>query len=592
MTPYVKRILLSLSLLICTFGQASVSYTVQYLGIDDKGVVKTLRSTTQLSTLKKRPPDSINAVRYRAESDIPEILKVLHAYGYYEASVSIQVEEGFEQALVLVKIDPGPVYKIESFDIQMYEIDPGQQTKCPPFALQDLGITLGRTMRAEKEISAELKILEKLSHCGYPLASIAKREVIVDGDTKTVRIKIEVKAGPFSRFGPLTIEGNKRVKPLFFKEKLEWKEEEPYNSTFVEETQKALIDSGLFSSVIITHKETLSESGDLPMHIEVVESKHRSVNIGVSYQTYYGPGITLGWENRNMAGLGQRLSLQGDVTKRSHTGLATYIFPNFGRIGQDYVWQAQALQENITPYSERTYNLTNRIERRIGKKIRISIGGKAERLLVTSSAQNGNYWLLELPLYFAWSGSNSLLNPTKGIAFSYSGVPTINVNDAKEIYFSNVFTLSHYLPVNKSRVFVIAQQLTIGSIFSKNEHAIPVSKRFFGGSEEDLRGYAYQTVSPLTDHNKPYGGRSEFFYTLETRFRVSKTVGLVPFFDMGNVYANMLPSFKGRWLKSVGIGARYFSFMGPFRLDVGFPLEKRKDLDKNYRILVSIGQTF
>jgi translocation and assembly module TamA len=139
---------------------------------------------------------------------------------------------------------------------------------------------------------------------------------------------------------------------------------------------------------------------------------------------------------------------------------------------------------------------------------------------------------------------------------------------------------------------VLAQKITVGSIFSKNLSYVPVSKRFFGGSEEDLRGYAYQSVSPIAPHHKPIGGRSEVFYTLEPRLRVSKTIGLVPFFDMGNVYSAMLPSFSGKWLKSVGLGLRYFSFMGPFRLDVGFPLEKRKEIDKFYRILVSIGQTF
>lgn len=591
MTRYVKR-LLFLSLLFCCNIYAGVSYTVQYLGIDESAVVKTLRATTQLSTLKKRPPDSINAVRYRAESDIPAILKVLHAYGYYEAQVNIQVQEGFEHVLVLVNIDPGPSYKIASFDIEMYESEPGHPTECPPISLEQIGITLGRTMRAEKEIHAELKILKLLSECGYPLASIAHRDIVVDGETKTVRITIEVKAGPFSRFGPLTVEGSKRVKPLFFEEKLEWKQGESYNSTLVDDTQKALIDSGLFSSVIITHGETLEAREELPMHIEVAESKPRSINLGVSYQTYYGPGITFGWENRNMAGLGQRLSLQGDFTKRSHTGLATYLFPNFGRIGQDYVWQAQAMHENILPFSERTYNLTNRLERRVGKKIRLSFGAKAERLYVTSSAQNGEYWLLEAPLYFAWDGSNSLLNPTEGILFEYTGSPTLNLQQLKDVYFSNVFALAHYLPFNRKHSFVLAQKLTIGSIFSKNEPLIPLSKRFYGGSEEDLRGYAYQSVSPLAAHHKPYGGRSEFFYTLETRFRVSKTIGLVPFFDMGNVYTEILPTFAGKWLKSAGIGVRYFSFMGPFRLDVGFPLEKRKDIDKNYRILVSIGQTF
>ncbi|MCX6989480.1 MAG: hypothetical protein NTX49_00195, partial [Chlamydiae bacterium] len=343
--------LLFLLLLIGSYAEASTSYTVQYLGIDDTSIVKTLKSSTQLSTLKKRPPDSINAVRYRAESDIPAILKVLHAYGYYEARVEIQVEEGFEIAVVIVNIDPGPVYKIEKFSIDIKELKEGNA--CPAIELKNIGITLNKPMNAEREVSAELKILQILSECGYPLASITDRKIVVDGESKTVRIKLEVSPGPFSKFGPLTIEGNKRVKPLFFEEKLEWKQGSSYNSANVDETQKALVDSGLFSSVIITHGEKLDSDEELPMHVEVAESRHRSINIGVSYQTYYGPGITVGWENRNMAGLGQRLSLQGDVTQRSHTGLGTYIFPNFGRIGQDYVWQAQAMHQDIIPYSER-----------------------------------------------------------------------------------------------------------------------------------------------------------------------------------------------------------------------------------------------
>jgi translocation and assembly module TamA len=58
------------------------------------------------------------------------------------------------------------------------------------------------------------------------------------------------------------------------------------------------------------------------------------------------------------------------------------------------------------------------------------------------------------------------------------------------------------------------------------------------------------------------------------------------------VYQTEFPKFDGKWLKSVGIGLRYFSFLGPLRLDVGFPLNKRKHLDDNYRTLISIGQTF
>jgi translocation and assembly module TamA len=138
---------------------------------------------------------------------------------------------------------------------------------------------------------------------------------------------------------------------------------------------------------------------------------------------------------------------------------------------------------------------------------------------------------------------------------------------------------------------VLAQHLTFGSILSEGLNDVPVSKRFFGGSEEDLRGYRYQSVSALR-HHKPIGGRSAFYYTIESRFRVSRTIGLVPFFDLGRVYSNPFPTFGGKWFKSVGLGLRYFSFLGPFRFDLAFPLDRRKILDPHYKILVSIGQTF
>ena len=572
--------------------EASLSYEVKYHGLDDQAALKAVKSSAQLSTLKKKPPDSVGAIRYRAESDIPQILKVLHAYGYYEAMVNMQVEESSSKVVVNVTIYPGPAYTLENFHVELYTDTKDHPTLCKDIALKNLGIALHDPIRAQKIIDAEAKIGEILASCGYPLSAIEKREVLADGDNKSVKVNIEVRTGPLSRFGPVDIQGNTAVKELFFKQKIEWKEKSIYTRDDVINTQTALMDTGLFSSIIITHGNTISADGELPMHIEVTESKHSSVNAGISYQTYYGPGITFGWEARNISGMGRRLSLQGDVTKRSHTGVGTYLIPNFGRIEQDLVWQAMAMHESINPYSERTYNITNRVERRINKKLRLSAGVEGERLYVTSSAQNGNYWLVEFPLYIGLNASNSLLNPTKGYNFEYTGHPSFNLTDGADFYFSNVFSFSCYLPVNKSHSVVLAQMCTIGALGSDSLQEVPLSKRFFGGSEEDLRGYSYYTVSPLGDHNKPIGGRSEIFYTLETRFRITKTIGLVPFFDLGNVYKHPLPTFRGKWLKSVGLGVRYFSFMGPFRLDVGFPLDPRSGLDKKYRILLSVGQTF
>ncbi len=61
---------------------APIDYKVHFLGLDDKAALETVKGATFLTTLKEKKPISINALRYRAESDIPDILKALHAHGY------------------------------------------------------------------------------------------------------------------------------------------------------------------------------------------------------------------------------------------------------------------------------------------------------------------------------------------------------------------------------------------------------------------------------------------------------------------------------------------------------------------------------
>ncbi len=571
---------------------AGISYNVEFEGLEDSKTLKSIKLASNLTALKKRPPASINALRYRADSDIPELQKVLRAHGYYEAKVSIRIQEIFDTITVIVRIDPGPRYKLGAFDIHLYCETPSVENDCCHISHYDIGVLLHKPAQTEAILAGELKVLQKLSECGYPLAKIENREVIVDGKTKEVYVTLNVKTGQQAAFGPTTIVGSSRVKPLFIERKLKWEEGEVYDSRIVDKTQNELIDTGLFSSVLITHEDQLSSNGEIPLKVEVSETKHKSINIGVSYQTVYGPGVTFGWANHNVGGMGRTLSFQGDVTKISQTGIASYIHTDFNTVGQDMIAEAQAAHEDIPfSYSMRSYSLMDRFERQFSKRVRGGIGVKGERLYVTASAQNGNFWLTEIPFYLRWSSANHLLNPTKGATIEYTVTPSINVADSKEVYLTQQMTESAYYAVDSKERFVLAQKLTLGFIVSNGLAAVPLCKRFLGGSEQDLRGYRYRTVSPLVD-GKPIGGRAAIYMSFETRFRLTDTIGLVPFFDIGNVYRTEYPTIQGKWLKSAGLGFRFFTIMGPFRIDLAFPLDRRKDLDPVFKVLVSIGQMF
>lgn len=555
-----------------------IEYKVHFLGLEDKEALKMVKGASFLTTLKKRKPNSINALRSRAESDIPDILKALHASGYYDATAEIQIAEENGDVDVFVMIQPGPVYTISSFDFEGVKILP-----------EELGVELDTPATTIKILSVQQKALEILSERGYPLAEIVDRRFVADYKTKTVAVNIKIEREELSHFGPTTFQGAPDVKPKLFENKITWKEGEVYDTKLVDQTQKKLLDTGLFSSVIVTHGT--SSQGELPMRVEAVETKHKNINVGASYQTFFGPGLTFGWDNRNVSGLGRTFSLKGDVTARTHTAAATFFVPDWWKVDQDYVAQAQVMQESIFTYHEESYNITQRMERRINTQYRVSMGLKAERILVTNSVANGTFTLVEVPLYFRFSSANNLLDPTKGATLEVKLVPSINFSELDRYYLYNSVSYAFYKQATTTNLFVFANLITATSIWSSHLRSVPVPKRVLGGTDEDLRGYRFKTVSPRHGH-KPIGGRFGLFYTLEGRLRISKTIGVVPFLDLGLVELSSFPKWNEKWYKSVGIGFRYFTFLGPIRFDVAFPLDRRKHIDSRYRLLVSIGQTF
>ncbi len=576
--------LVFLSLVPIAVWAAKVPYSVYFLGLDDKEALKTIKAVSDLTTLRSRPPTSLNALRYRADSDIPDLLKVLHSYGYYEATIDIRLEEFDDEAHVYVLIQPGPMYTLGEFTVR-------QTSGCSPITEESVGLRLGKQAMAKEILNAEQKTLNQLANCGYPLAKIEKREMIADGETKQLLVRLNIETGPLCRFGPLTIEGLAQVQPKYVENNQEWKEGDPYASGKVEAMQKSLLESGLFSSALITHGETPTSNGELPMRLEVNESKHRSIHAGISYQTFFGPGVTFGWEDRNIQGLGRKLSLRADVTKKTHAGIATFLVPDAFRPDQDYVAAAQAMYESIFAFHQRSYSVTNRLEWRIGTQYRVSMGLKLERIIVGDSADNGTFTLAEGPIYFRWSSADDLLNPTRGQTLEYKIVPSINFSDIDQFYVYQSVAYATYWGLHKSDGLVLAQQILLESIYSQNLGAVPMPKRVLGGSDQELRGYRYRSVSPFKG-DRPEGGRSGIFYTVEARLRFNKSLGLVPFFDIGNVEKTVIPKGNEKWFKSAGLGVRYFTFLGPLRFDIAFPLNRRKGIDPFYRVLVSIGQTF
>jgi translocation and assembly module TamA len=73
---------------------------------------------------------------------------------------------------------------------------------------------------------------------------------------------------------------------------------------------------------------------------------------------------------------------------------------------------------------------------------------------------------------------------------------------------------------------------------------------------------------------------------------VHKNLGVVPFYDGGNVYQRIgFHDFSRDYTNSVGIGLRYTTPVGPIRIDVGHNLNSVPGI-KATQFFITIGQAF
>lgn len=590
------------SLTICARGFGVESYTVEFQGIEDGKTYELLHTASQLVSLQKSPPSTTIGLRRRAENDVNNIIKVLHSQAYYNAHVHLEFDLLDEPAKIYFKIDPGPQYPLIDFEL-LADVEGNNAFPLSTITLNELGVELGRIAYPRVILKAENALEELLKCNGYPFARVTKQEVIADQTEKNVSVKLFVDSGPRAYFGPLAITGSERVKRAYFNKKLFWREGDIYSPNKIQYTQNALELSGLFSSVSIVYPDEVLEDHSLPITIEVKEGKARSIGFGANYETQRGFGISAEWAHRNLTGMGDRLSFQTSLWMTKQYALLSYVVPDFGMPKQDLVWAADYLREKDIGYTETSYSLSGMLVRQVNKCFNLSYGLMYKHLIdtdihesrtpCTPKRRHETFDLFKSPIFAYWNRSDSILDPTTGYKIGIRAIPSYKFVGAQRFYSINILSGSIYIPLDVNRRSVFAFQTTLGTIPGPIKTEIPRSELFDAGTDTLLRGYKYKSVSPLNKDNKPTGGKSMLIYTAEYRYHFTKNFGAVLFYDFGNVYSSTLPELDKKILQSVGLGVRYYTPVGPIRLDAGFPLNPRKGVDTSpLQIYLSIGQTF
>lgn len=537
-------------------------------------------------------------VQARAQEDEKLAVRLLHSEGYYDATALASLDQAGDGSLkAVVSVTPGKRYKIG-------EIVINAGSTVPPSLVRDsLPLKTGDYIVAAAVEGAEANVALKLPENGYPFAKVGQRDILLDSATITGDYTLPVEVGPRGRFRKITTTGDKQAFGADHMEVIRrYKPGDIYDSRQVDDLRKALVATGLFSSVAVDPVRTGEAAADgteyVDLNVEQEAGPPRTLAGELGYGTGQGFRAEGSWTHRNLFPPEGAL-IGGVIAGTQEQGVSgTFRRQNAGK--RDKTFQAGALlnHQNYDAYEAFTAGLNISWARQstpiFQKRWTYSYG--AEILLsneqttidpATGDQRRLTYFIGAVPVQVGYDRSNDLLNPTKGFRANLRVSPEASLQGSVSPYVRSTFDLSGYYPVSDS--LVIAARTRLGTINGVSRDDVAPSRRIYAGGGGSVRGFGYQELGPKDVNNDPIGGRSVNEFAVETRYRFGN-YGVVAFVDAGQVYESQIPQFSDMRY-GVGLGGRFYTNFGPFRADIAMPINRQPGESK-FAVYIGIGQAF
>lgn len=567
------------------------AYELEFEGSADSAIISLLRSASQLESLQSKPPASLPALERRIEKDIEAFDKALRSEGYYANKLASRVEPTGDGQRVVIVVTTGPVFRLENYKIEF--LVPENERTPAPIDPTELGIKPGMAARAEEIVAAQRQAVRLLGTRGFPRAQVAEQKAVVDHATMTMSVVLMIDSGPAARFGPLSFSGLTGVDEDYLHRIASWPLGEIFDRTKIASLRRKLSGTGLFASVKISEAETIGADGQLPVIAEVKERESRSFGVGVDYSSSEGAGTRFYWEHRNILGEAERLRGDLVVAELRQELSGSFIKPDIWQLDQDLRASAGIKHEDTEAFEEETIQGFLGLERKWRENWTVGAGTSFEYSIIDDQEGEDTFALIGLPLTARYDNSDDLLDPTSGFRIGTSLTPYVGVITESTNFLRGEVNASTYYSVLQEDRLVLAARGTLGSIVGEETDDVPATKRFYSGGGGSVRGYEFRTLGPLDEDNDPLGGRSVVELGFELRVKVTDEIGVVPFVEGGNVFDDEIPDLSEELQWAAGLGFRYYTAVGPIRLDVAVPVNPRDDdIDDAFQFYISLGQAF
>ncbi|GBC60057.1 outer membrane protein assembly factor BamA [Desulfonema ishimotonii] len=523
--------------------------------------------------------------------DAARLTAFYHNNGYIEAKVG-EPEIDYEGNWIFIsmKIDEGPRYRIGNVAVAGDLIMPEKEL------LGRLKITREEYYSREIVRSDTLKLTDLYSDEGYAYADIAPK-IDRQANRLVVDLTYTVKKGKQVYFEKIMISGNTKTRDKVIRRQLRVYEQGLYSGQRLKRGVRNLHRLDYFEDIKVN---TVPGSADdqMVLKIDVSEKPTGTFSFGGGYSSEDNLFAMASISQRNLFGRGQTLQLKaelgGSTTRFTTSFTEPWLFDIPLSAGFDlYNWEREydtydrdsvggAIRFGYPVIDYTRAYLTYRYDISDIRNVTDDASDEVQDL-------EGENTTSSVTGMLKYDSRDKAFNPTEGgshnISIEYAGL-------GGDIAFTKYTgEAGQYFPLFWGTVgFVHAKG---GYVRENSGGKLPDYEKFYLGGINSLRGFDWREISLRDEDDAEIGGYKFVQFNVEYIVPLIKEAGLVGvlFFDTGNVFDK---SEDVRWddlRESAGFGFRWYSPMGPIRIEYGYILD-RKDNEESGRWEFAMGSAF
>lgn len=588
-------------------------YTVAIAATGNGALDAALTDASQLEALREKAKVGPFALVARAKEDVGRYQSVLQSFGYYAGSVTVTIAghplddpalAGTLEALpakppaeVKVAVAAGPLYRLGRVAVDGV---------VPADARARLGLAPGQPAVASDVLAAGARLLAAIEEDGYPLAKVSSPEATENPRTHTIDVTFKATEGPRAVIGSVSLAGLSGMNESFVRNRLLLHQGQLYQPSKIEEARRDLAALGVFAAVSVHAGTVVAPDGSIPLTFDFQERDKHAVAVTGAFSTDLGASLRTSWSDRNLFGNAEQLDLSVAATGLGGTAVkglgydvrARFQKPDFLDRDQTLHADLAAFKQDLDAYDQRAATAAIGLRRKLSPLWTIDFGLSAEEERISQQGVTRNYTLIGLPFtakYDSTGLATPLEEPTHGIRATLSVTPMQSLGARSSTFAILQAAGSTYIDIGRygfgsAGRSILALRGLVGSVAGAGQFGLPPDQRFYGGGSATVRGFKYQSVGPLFADGNPIGGAAIDAGTIEFRQRLFGDYGAAAFIDAGQVSADSMP-FSGTLRVGAGIGARYYTPIGPVRLDLAVPLNRPPHGDR-FELYLGLGQAF